>query len=181
MTLRTIATDGAEMCVEDSGRDEPALVFLHYWGGSARTWSPVTRRLPEQVPAEVRAGMLASYQSREGVLQALKVLAGSALDGMQREQVIEDTLRGDAEAKRYWPEQGMTADISTAIRGLELPVDILVGEQDQVERESVLRPLFSRLLPDAMFAVVPGVGHLIPLEAPQAVASHCGAALATAG
>ncbi|SFQ77446.1 alpha/beta fold hydrolase [Amycolatopsis rubida] len=26
--------------------DLPALVFLHYWGGSARTWQPVLDRLP---------------------------------------------------------------------------------------------------------------------------------------
>lgn len=24
----------------------PRLVFLHYWGGSARTWQPVVDRLP---------------------------------------------------------------------------------------------------------------------------------------
>jgi pimeloyl-ACP methyl ester carboxylesterase len=26
--------------------EEPALVFLHYWGGSHRTWTPVVDRLP---------------------------------------------------------------------------------------------------------------------------------------
>lgn len=29
----------------DTGSGEPALVFLHYWGGSARTWSAVTAPL----------------------------------------------------------------------------------------------------------------------------------------
>jgi pimeloyl-ACP methyl ester carboxylesterase len=29
----------------DSGSGEPALLFLHYWGGSARTWNRVTERL----------------------------------------------------------------------------------------------------------------------------------------
>jgi hypothetical protein len=27
--------------VSDTGAGEPALVFLHYWGRSARTWSAV--------------------------------------------------------------------------------------------------------------------------------------------
>ncbi len=31
--------------VEDSGRGRPAFLFLHYWGGSARTWRPVIDRL----------------------------------------------------------------------------------------------------------------------------------------
>ena len=174
MTARRISTAGAEIALDDLGVDDPALVFLHYWGGSARTWDPVIDLLPErvhkvvldqrgwggsramdgrydldaladdvtdvvgalgierymvvghsmggkvaqilagrrpkglaglvlvapappapmQVPAEMRAGMLESYQSREGVLQALQVLAGSPLDERRREQVVADTLRG---------------------------------------------------------------------------------------
>lgn len=31
--------------VLESGSGEPALLFLHYWGGSARTWSSVTSQL----------------------------------------------------------------------------------------------------------------------------------------
>ena len=31
--------------VLDVGTGEPALLFIHYWGGSARTWSGVTSRL----------------------------------------------------------------------------------------------------------------------------------------
>ena len=30
-----------------AGTGEPALLFLHYWGGSARTWSGVTSRLSQ--------------------------------------------------------------------------------------------------------------------------------------
>lgn len=31
--------------VEDTGNGDPALVFLHYWGGSARTWRRITEAL----------------------------------------------------------------------------------------------------------------------------------------
>lgn len=31
--------------VLESGSDEPALLFLHYWGGSARTWNGITSQL----------------------------------------------------------------------------------------------------------------------------------------
>ncbi|QXT34887.1 alpha/beta hydrolase [Sphingomonas sanguinis] len=33
---------------EDRGAGEPALVFLHYWGGSSRTWRHVIDRLDNQ-------------------------------------------------------------------------------------------------------------------------------------
>jgi 3-oxoadipate enol-lactonase len=31
--------------VLESGSGEPALLFLHYWGGSARTWNAVVSQL----------------------------------------------------------------------------------------------------------------------------------------
>src|SRR5579871_5418254 len=36
-----------EVClrVEQAGTGSPTLVFLHYWGGSSRTWRHVIRRL----------------------------------------------------------------------------------------------------------------------------------------
>ena len=224
MVTRSTQTKGAELVLHEIGQGEPALVFLHYWGGSARTWNSVLAMLPAtvhavainqrgwggssavdgrydleaaandvvevvaalgierfilvghsmggkvaqilagrrtrglvgmvliapapptpmQVPEEVRAGMLASYQTREGALEALKVLAGPTLSNEAREQVIEDTLRGEAGAKRSWPEHGMLADVSVARPGNDLPVEVLVGDHDQIEREVVLRPIFER-------------------------------------
>ena len=253
MTSHAIETGGAKLTVREEGVGDLALVFLHYWGGSARTWDPVIACLPAsvrsvalnqrgwggsvaaderydldaladdvlavtgalavrrfvvvghsmggkvaqvlagrrpasleglvlvapapptpmQVPEEVRAGMLASYQSREGVVQALGVLAGSPLPPVLHEQVIDDTLRGEAGAKRAWPDHGMTQDVSAGLEGVTLPVDVLIGERDQVERGAVLRPALSRLLPQATFAIVPETGHLLPLEAPEAIALAC--------
>ena len=253
MTHHTIETVKAKLTVKDTGAGDPALIFLHYWGGSARTWDPVIACLPPsvrsialnqrgwggsvavddrydlealaddvlavtealavrrfilvghsmggkvaqilaggspsgleglvlvapapptpmQVPEEVRAGMLASYQSREGVQQALGVLAGSPLPHALHEQVIDDTLRGEAGAKRTWPDRGMTQDVSAGLEGITLPVEVLIGEHDQVEREAALRPAIARLLPQATFTIVPDVGHLLPLEAPKAIALAC--------
>jgi len=39
---RIIETDGGAIQVAESGDGEPALVFLHDWGGAARTWQ-ITR------------------------------------------------------------------------------------------------------------------------------------------
>jgi 3-oxoadipate enol-lactonase len=253
VTPRRIDTPGATLAVNDFGEGDPALIFLHYWGGSAATWDAVIARLPSSahgialnqrgwggsvatdgrydldtladdvlavtaalairrfvivghsmggkigqilagrrasglaglvlvapapptpmgVPQAVREAMLASYQSREGVLQALGVLAGSPLADPAREQVIADTLRGAPDAKRAWPEHGMTQDISAGLEGCTLPVSVLVGERDQVERPDVLRPALTRFLPQAEFTIVPEAGHLLPLEAPGAIADAC--------
>jgi len=37
--------NGIQLNVRDQGQGEPALLFLHYWGGSSRTWELVIDRL----------------------------------------------------------------------------------------------------------------------------------------
>lgn len=257
-TSQTIQTDGAELRIVEGGKHEPALIFLHYWGGSARTWDLLIERLedhiryvaldqrgwggssvtdgrfgleamandvetvistlglrryvlvghsmggkvaqilaarqpsglsglvlvapapptPMPVPAAQRAAMLASYASRDGALQALSVLAGSPLPPELREQVIEDTLRGAPGAKQAWTDRGMTQDVSTGLDRVTIPVSIIVGSNDQVEQEAALQKVFCRLLPQAAFRTLDGVGHLLPLEAPAELAATCADLLA---
>ncbi len=42
---RTIRTNGVRLNVVELGEAGPALVFLHYWGGSIDSWLPVMRGL----------------------------------------------------------------------------------------------------------------------------------------
>jgi 3-oxoadipate enol-lactonase len=253
MTERTAQVAGATLAMTDTGTGEPALVFLHYWGGSSRTWDMVVARLgretrctaidqrgwgrsvvgdgrydlntmaddvqsvaaqlqlrryvlvghsmggkvaqivaarrlsglvglvlvapapptPMPVPEAQRSAMLASYETREGALQALSVLAGPSLSEALREQVIADTLRGAPEAKRAWTERGMTEDVSAGLAGVSVPVSVVVGDRDQVEHEAALRQVISPLLPQATFTTLAGIGHLSPLEAPEELAAVC--------
>lgn len=43
-----IETDSANLHVIEQGAGSPTLVFLHYWGGTGRTWAEVMRRLSRQ-------------------------------------------------------------------------------------------------------------------------------------
>lgn len=47
MTMK-ISSNGIQINIEDRGRGELVLVFLHYWGGSSRTWGEVIDRLKDQ-------------------------------------------------------------------------------------------------------------------------------------
>lgn len=253
MSQRMIDTNGGAIRVTESGAGEPALVFLHYWGGSSRTWQGVIDRLagkarclaldqrgwgesiatdgrydlaaiaddveavarklglrdfvlvghsmggkvaqivagrrpaglaglvlvapapptPMPVPEAQRAAMLASYGSRDGILQALSVLTARPLPNELREQVIEDTLAGAPEAKPAWTDRGMIEDVSEELVGVTTPTIVVIGDRDQVEHEAPLREAFARFLPQATFRVLEGVGHLSPLQAPDAVADAC--------
>jgi pimeloyl-ACP methyl ester carboxylesterase len=253
MSHRIVNTNGAAIQVAVSGAGEPALVFLHYWGGSSRTWQKVIDQLdgkprsialdqrgwgdsvitdgrydlaamaddveavgqilglreyvlvghsmggkvaqivaarqpeelaglvlvapapptPMPVPEAQRAAMLESYGSRKGVQQALSALAGGPLSSELREQVIEDTLRGAPGAKRAWTESNMIEDVSAGLSAVTVPVTVIVGDRDQVEHEAALREIFARFLPHATFRILTGIGHLSPLEAPDALADAC--------
>ena len=43
-----VETPGAIIRLIDTGAGEPAFIFLHYWGGSARTWAAVIQRLKDK-------------------------------------------------------------------------------------------------------------------------------------
>jgi pimeloyl-ACP methyl ester carboxylesterase len=134
---------------------------------------------PMPVLEAQRGEMLVSYRSREGVEQALMMLAGSPLSESSRERVIEDTLRGAPGAKREWTERGMIEDVSTGLEAVIVPTIVVVGDRDRVEHESALRQAFGRLLPHVTFRVLAGVGHLSPLERPGELAAACLDLLAT--
>jgi len=52
-------------------------------------------------------------------------------------------------------------------------VTVDIGDRDQVEHEPALRKAFGRFLPQATFQVMQGIGHLSPLETPDALADAC--------
>ncbi|WP_414441513.1 alpha/beta fold hydrolase [Burkholderia sp. 22PA0106] len=262
-----IQTNGLhlDIHVSDSGNraagsraNAPALVFLHYWGGSSRTWDAVVAPLrarcrtvaidhrgwgdssapadgyamadlardaqavieslaltryvlvghsmggkvaqllaswqprglagvvlvapsppsPMAVPAEQRAAMAQAYASRESVGQVLDaVLTSRPLPAALREQAIADSLRGAPQAKAAWPGAGMLEDIGDAVGRIDVPVRVIAGERDQVERVEVLRRELLPRIAGARFEVLPDVGHLLPLEAPDALVQRIGAFL----
>ncbi|HTI02798.1 MAG TPA: alpha/beta hydrolase, partial [Acidisoma sp.] len=128
---------------------------------------------PMPVPAEIRAAMLASYGSEQGVAQALAVLAGRPLSEADRAMVVADTLRGAEGAKRAWTEAGMVQDLGSGLARVAGPATILAGSADRVEDANRLRAIYAGELPRAAFRQLQGIGHLSPLEAPAEIAAAC--------
>ena len=249
-----IQTRGAKIHVSEQGNGEPALVFLHYYGGSSRSWDGVIGELsgayrtiatdhrgwgesespkegysivdladdaqdvlvalelkryvlvghsmggkvaqllasrrpsglkgvvlvapspPSPMTAfsdEQRTAMTTVYDTRESITQALdNVLIAKPLSPALREQVIADSLRGAPQAKTAWPLVGMVEDITGDVRSINVPVKVIAGEKDQVDRiETLARELLPRIA-GARLHALPDTGHLSPLEAPSAVAEE---------
>lgn len=234
-----------------SGSGATALLYLHYWGGSARTWRPVIDALPDDcthVAVDLRGwggsagpdagyrladmaddvrgvidvlgleryvlvghsmgGKLAQYVAsdrpagllglvlvapspplplplaaaqRDAMVHAYddaasiqatldRVLTAGPLPPALRSQVVEDSLRGAPAAKRAWPHGAMAEDITARARRIDVPVTVVSGELDRVDPPAALLTHLLPFIPHAVLETVAGRGHLLPLEAPQAVA-----------
>jgi len=247
-----LESNGVHLNVTQSGAGAPALVFLHYWGGSSRTWRRVIEALapefrtvaidqrgwgkseapatgyaladmandaeaviealdleryilighsmggkvsqliasrhprgltglalvapsppsPLNLPLDVRQGMVRAYDSRDSIIATVEqVLAPNGLDPEALETVIADSLAGAPQAKEAWPLYASQEDITAAALDIEAPTLVISGEGDRVDPPEVLqRELFPRI-PQAQLHVLSGVGHLLPYEAPDEVAT----------
>ena len=248
-----IFANGIHLNVEDSGSGDVQLVFLHYWGGSARTWEPVMAALPagirsvaldargwghsdhpengydvqtmtDDVEAAIAAldldrfvlvghsmggkvaqllasrqpaglaglvlvapspapgkalapqernAMAGAYNSAEAIGWTIdNVLAGRPLPPHLREQVIADSLAGADVAKAAWPTKIITENVAANLARIEVPVLVIGGDVDKVDSVEMLRSVVVPALPGAEMTVLANVGHLLPLEAPDALANQ---------
>jgi len=127
---------------------------------------------PVPTPKEVRAHIQACVETREGVASVLPMLTDVAtLKHEHREFLIEDAIIAAPEAKREWFETGMDFDLTGRASLVNVPVRVIIGGNDQIETEAALRTAFDAHYPGTDYVVVPRAGHLIPLEAPEAVAN----------
>lgn len=248
-----ILSNGIALHVEDRGTGSPTLVFLHYWGGSSRTWQHVvsaltpnyrtiaidqrgwgqldapqtgytlsdladdaqgviealgldpyilvghsmggkvaqllaSRRLyglaglvlvapsppsPLHLPLDVRQGMVEAYTSRESIIAAVQhMLAAKSPAPEDLEAVVFDSLRGAFAAKAAWPLAASQEDITSAVAAIAVPTLVISGEEDRVDPLSMLKQALLPRIPQPTLHLLPGVGHLSPLEAPLEIAGQ---------
>ena len=246
-----IASNGIRIHAEEQGRGDLSLVFLHYWGGSSRTWRKLIAALPNSlhtvaidhrgwgesdapasgyglvdlandaqgviealdlkryilvghsmggkvaqlmasrrpkgliglalvapssppplaIPPEARETMAGAYSTRESVGMAIDhMLTAKVLSPKDREQVIEDSLRGAPQAKAAWPWSTSLEDISRDVAAINVPTLVIAGELDRVDSVDTLKAELLPRIPHAVMHVMPGAGHLSPLESSDELA-----------
>ncbi|KAL4942396.1 hypothetical protein BDV06DRAFT_235483 [Aspergillus oleicola] len=132
------------------------------------------------LPAEMREQQKAAYDSGESVRWIVTNVLSSPLNLAEgdMEIIVRDSLVGNPLAKAAWPAYGMQEDVSGNVIALEslagkVHACVLAGEQDVIEPPQRVQSEVVKFLEDVgvpvSFKVMEGVGHLIPLEDPDAV------------
>ncbi len=253
-------SDRLTLSYSDTGRGEKTLIFLHYFGGSSRTWQTVINLLSkdfrcvaldlrgwgdsdapptgaacrvEDMAADVQAliaalgvidhvlvghsmgGKVAQFYaaSAPGGLTQLLLTAPSPLspepmteddrnvmrmawgdaDASRKtltkiaclplspevtDAIVADNLRASRIAWEAWADVGSREELSALAPQITVPTHVLSGTGDAVLPPEVLTRKVVRRIPGATLTTLPDSGHLLPLEAPDAVAEWIRAQLA---
>jgi pimeloyl-ACP methyl ester carboxylesterase len=126
---------------------------------------------PLALPAEALEGFATVYETRENIEGAFTaMLVSRSLPHDLHEQVIADSLVGAPAAKAGWPLVMSQEDISGELASVRVPVLVIAGGADKVDPVDAHKSELLPRLSDVEFHVLPGVGHLVPLQAPVEVA-----------
>ena len=125
---------------------------------------------PEPIADSERSRLLKTYGNRSAAEETAHKITAQALSEAAFEQVIQDNLRTSQAAWQAWLECGSQQDISSAMAAIKVPVLVIVGAEDAVIPQSLLQREVVDTIADVQLVVVPNAGHLLPIEAPEAIA-----------
>lgn len=126
---------------------------------------------PEPIPPALRERLLAGWGDRALAEEVLDRATATRLPDQARERALMDMLGCGSEAWRSWLLHGSREDLRPAPGAVVGPVHVLSGELDEtIPSELLQRELVNRL-DEADLTILPGAGHLLPMEASEAVAA----------
>lgn len=129
---------------------------------------------PEPISEEGRAASLAAYGKREEAEKTFATITNRPLPEAVRQAIIAANLRTSHAAWDAWLNSGSKEDISSLMPAIQVPCQLLVGENDRaIPLEAQRRQTLPLLPAGTSLTVVPGAGHLLPLEAPESLLAAC--------
>ncbi|MGU3403646.1 alpha/beta hydrolase [Methylobacterium brachiatum] len=130
---------------------------------------------PEPIPDDRRAKMIAwidaDPETRQREARAfVQSNVGTALDPETEARAVADVLQAAPEAWKAWLEAGSREDWCRRIGVLRIPALILAGSEDADLGADAQTTLMAPHLAHHRIVTVEGVGHLLPMERPEALA-----------
>ena len=127
--------------------------------------------VPEPIPD--RAAMLAARGDRAAAEDTARMVSHRAAhDPDVRDALVDDSLRTSRAAWVWWVQRGSRADVTAEAARITAPTLLLAAADDTNIPAPFLAEHALPHLPGARMAVLPGSRHLVPLDAPAALAWH---------
>lgn len=134
---------------------------------------------PEPIASSERSRLLQTHGNRSAAEETAHKITAQDLSESDFERVVQDNLRSSQEAWQAWLKCGSRQDVSSSMTTITVPVLVIVGAEDSIIPQALLQREVvealnaernSTVTASAQLVVVPNAGHLLPIEAPQAIA-----------
>jgi pimeloyl-ACP methyl ester carboxylesterase len=127
---------------------------------------------PEPIPPKARASMLAQTgASREDAETFIRSNSSLPMREDVFERAVEDRMRANPAAWQAWLENGSREDWSARFARLSLPTLVIAAEKDSSLGPEVQERLTLPHFPGARMEIIRASGHMVPMEAPEQLAS----------
>ncbi len=129
---------------------------------------------PEPIPDDSRQEMLdkpslSPEKQRGAAEKTLATITKKPLSDATSRQIIADNLRASPEGWIAWPAVGSRTDITDRMARITVLIALMVGDADEAIPMQVQVENVQPHLPQATLRIIPGAGHLLPLEVPEEV------------
>lgn len=129
--------------------------------------SPPTQ---EPMPEDERQRMLYNHTDPDNAAATVDGATQRSLTADQRATAIQTHRLAADSAWRWWLLEGMNHSIADRLDRLSSPVTVLASEDDPVIPFDTIQQEVMDLIPEAQLIELNGLGHLLPLEDPEAIA-----------
>ena len=126
---------------------------------------------PEPMTDDARQKMLAMKMDRISATAFLDGITDAPLKGGARELAIDDFIRCSPSAWNAWLEKGSREDWTQRVGIVTCAALVITGANDPSLSAEVQQQTTMVSLADGRIEVIPECGHLLPLEAPDKLAS----------
>lgn len=123
------------------------------------------------VPEEKKRGQRSAWGHADKTRELLAGMAAHPLPDEMLALLVEDGLRAGQAAWNGWIDGMREEDFTPEAGKIAVPTLVIGGERDPLRSETILRRDIVDRIERADYASVPSVGHLLHLEAPEALAA----------
>lgn len=125
---------------------------------------------PEPIDKAERKRLLTTHGQRLAAEETLKKITAAPLSEAYQEIIISDNLRSSPAAWNAWLKYGSREDISDRMPWVQVPIQVVLGGEDNHINFGLMRKTLLNHFPDAWLTTIDGAAHVLPLEKPAEVA-----------